>query len=158
MNCILPRRHPVHSAFTRRGSARPGGNSSVGCLESRDDMVAKCNCKCNTTITSSKKGLKEDNSLLEPTEYDTFTPAPANPSLPFKSEDASNNLCPYPTTSMRKTQQNCIKTSLTVRPVTRMSFRQFSAVSWVQRWPSTHQSHGNGELTHWLQCWYRWQL
>jgi len=31
--------------------------------------------------------------------------------------------------------------------VTRMSFRQFSAVSWVQRWPSTHQSHGNGDET-----------
>ena len=32
-------------------------------------------------------------------------------------------------------------------PVTKMSFRQFSAVSWVQRCPSTHQSHGNGDAT-----------
>ena len=32
-------------------------------------------------------------------------------------------------------------------PVTRMSFRQFSAVSWVQRCPSTHQSQGNGDAT-----------
>merc|ERR1719483_991817 len=28
-----------------------------------------------------------------------------------------------------------------------MSFRQFSAVSWVQRCPSTHQSQGNGDAT-----------
>ena len=32
-------------------------------------------------------------------------------------------------------------------PVTKMSFRQFSAVSWVQRCPSTHQSQGNGDAT-----------
>lgn len=37
---------------------------------------------------------------------------------------------------------------LTLTPVTRMSFLQFSAVSCVQRCPSTHQSHGNDELTH----------
>lgn len=33
-------------------------------------------------------------------------------------------------------------------PVTRMSLRQFSAVSCVQRCPSTHQSHGYDEDTH----------
>lgn len=32
-------------------------------------------------------------------------------------------------------------------PVTRMSLRQFSAVSCVHRWPSTHQSQGNGDET-----------
>jgi len=32
-------------------------------------------------------------------------------------------------------------------PVTRMSFLQFSAVSWVQWCLSTHQSHGNSEDT-----------
>ena len=37
---------------------------------------------------------------------------------------------------------------LTLTPVTRMSLRQFSAVSWVQRCPSTHQSQGNEEETH----------
>ena len=30
-------------------------------------------------------------------------------------------------------------------PVTRMSFLQFSMVSWVHRWPWTHQSHGKVE-------------
>lgn len=40
---------------------------------------------------------------------------------------------------------------LTLTPVTRMSFRQLSAVSWVQRWASTHQSHGNCDETHWVQ-------
>ena len=29
-----------------------------------------------------------------------------------------------------------------------MSLRQFSAVSCVQRWPSTHQSHGYDDETH----------
>ena len=33
-------------------------------------------------------------------------------------------------------------------PVTSMSLRQFSAVSWVHLWPSTHQSQGKGEETH----------
>jgi len=37
---------------------------------------------------------------------------------------------------------------LTLTPVTRMSFRQFSAVSCVHRWPSTHQSHGKLDDTH----------
>lgn len=37
---------------------------------------------------------------------------------------------------------------LTLTPVTSMSLRQFSAVSWVQRCPSTHQSHGNEDETH----------
>ena len=32
-------------------------------------------------------------------------------------------------------------------PVTKISFRQFSAVSWVHRWPSTHQSQGKGDAT-----------
>lgn len=32
-----------------------------------------------------------------------------------------------------------------------MSLRQFSAVSCVQRCPSTHQSHGNDDDTHWVQ-------
>ncbi len=32
-------------------------------------------------------------------------------------------------------------------PVTKMSFLQFSAVSWVHLWPSTHQSHGKGDET-----------
>ena len=32
-------------------------------------------------------------------------------------------------------------------PVTRMSFLQFSAVSWVHLCPSTHQSQGNKEET-----------
>jgi hypothetical protein len=37
---------------------------------------------------------------------------------------------------------------LTLTPVTSMSLRQFSAVSCVQRCPSTHQSHGNEDDTH----------
>ena len=36
-------------------------------------------------------------------------------------------------------------------PVTRMSFLQFSAVSWVHRWASTHQSHGKVEETQVVQ-------
>lgn len=39
---------------------------------------------------------------------------------------------------------------LTLTPVTRISFLQFSAVSCVQRCPSTHQSQGNDEFTHWV--------
>lgn len=36
-------------------------------------------------------------------------------------------------------------------PVTRISLRQFSPVSWVHRWPPTHQSHGNKLETHSVQ-------
>ena len=36
-------------------------------------------------------------------------------------------------------------------PVTRMSFLQFSAVSWVHRCPSTHQSQGKREETQVVQ-------
>merc|ERR1719510_1813420 len=36
-------------------------------------------------------------------------------------------------------------------PVTRMSFLQFSAVSWVQRCPSTHQSQGKRDETQVVQ-------
>ena len=36
-------------------------------------------------------------------------------------------------------------------PVTRMSFLQFSAVSWVHRCPSTHQSQGKAEETQVVQ-------
>ncbi len=37
-------------------------------------------------------------------------------------------------------------------PVTRMSLRQFSAVSCVHRCPSTHQSQGNGDETQEVLC------
>lgn len=40
---------------------------------------------------------------------------------------------------------------LTLTPVTKISFRQFSAVSCVHRWASTHQSHGNCDDTHCVQ-------
>lgn len=40
---------------------------------------------------------------------------------------------------------------LTLMPVTKISFLQFSAVSCVHLCPSTHQSQGNEEDTHWVQ-------
>lgn len=41
--------------------------------------------------------------------------------------------------------------NLTLTPLTRTSFLQFSAESCVHRCPSTHQSQGKGDDTHSVQ-------
>lgn len=83
----------------------------------------------------------KDSLLIKIEKFDLLSVAPPSVAL-IRGQNPGPDLIDGPTDDT---------------PVTKISFRQFSPVSWVHRWPPTHQSHGNELETHWVHDEYELQ-